>query len=325
MKIEKFLPFIISFLLPGLNFLNNNSNRAYVDMWVFIPQWLTASSILLVLWYLLAGIKKRAQSGYYWKAILASILVVLVFMFVMSSVVPRGILFVGSPNFWMMGSKMMVAVAMFITIQKALDDTREVAKLTSENLSLKTEKYRAELEQLRKQVNPHFLFNSLSTLRTMIRSRNENSEEFVLHLSSLYRQILQASEDDIVSLDKELDLLSAYIYLMKVRHEDALDLRLEIAPDVRLHSIPIFSLQLLVENCIKHNVVSTTRPLHIRIYQKSPLSITVANNFQPRQDKVYSTGVGLMNLKNRYALLNVGDGVLIGEANGWYEVTLKLI
>jgi LytS/YehU family sensor histidine kinase len=222
------------------------------------------------------------------------------------------------------GVRFLFISAIFITVQQSLRSAKIVEKLKSENLSLKTENYKAELDQLRKQVNPHFLFNSLSTLHTMIRNSDPNSENFLKNLSSFYRQILNAHNRDYVSLEEEIKFLNSYTYLMKARHEDALKIKIEINPKSYRYSIPFFALQLLVENCIKHNIVSISKPLEINIHQKDEVTITVSNNYQPKEQSNNSVGIGLDNLLNRYKLLGFENGLEIEKTETHFNVTLKL-
>jgi LytS/YehU family sensor histidine kinase len=226
---------------------------------------------------------------------------------------------------WIFLFRILFASAVFIAIQQSLKSAKAVEKLKSENLSLKTQKYKAEIDQLRKQVNPHFLFNSLNILRTMIRNDNPNSERFLMNLSFLYRQILQTRNQDYVSLEKEITFLDAYIYLMKMRHEDALQIKSDINPKSYLYSIPIFALQMLVENCIKHNIVSISKPLSIHIYQSNEVTVTVSNTYQPKQQSIHSNGFGLNNLLERYQLMGIDKGLKIEKTISHYIVTLKLL
>jgi LytS/YehU family sensor histidine kinase len=158
----------------------------------------------------------------------------------------------------------------------------------------------------------------------MIRNSNPNSENFLKNLSSFYRQILQTHDRDYVSLEEEIKFLEAYIYLIKMRHEDALKIKIEINSQSYQYSIPIFALQLLVENCIKHNIVSISKPLEIHIYQKDDVTITVSNNYQPKQQTVNSSGVGLSNLSDRYKFMRIDDGLEIDKTDSHYNVTIKL-
>jgi sensor histidine kinase YesM len=111
---------------------------------------------------------------------------------------------------------------------------------------------------------------------------------------------------------------------MKVRHEDSLKIKIEINPKSHHYSIPIFALQLLLENCIKHNVVSRNKPLEIHIYQKDQVTITVSNNYQPKHESIKSNGLGLSNLSERYKLMKIDNGLIIDNTSSYYAVTLKL-
>jgi LytS/YehU family sensor histidine kinase len=111
---------------------------------------------------------------------------------------------------------------------------------------------------------------------------------------------------------------------MKARHEDALQIKMEINPQSYEYSIPFFTLQLLAENCIKHNIVSVNKPLYIHIFQKDEATITVSNNFQPKHQPLNSTGVGLDNLMERYRLMGIENGLEIEKTDNHYNVTLKL-
>jgi LytS/YehU family sensor histidine kinase len=322
-KIEKLLPIILAILLPGLNFLNNSSLLEQYSILELIGTWITISIFLMILWYANELVIYRNISAYFLKAILLNTILASLFVMLVSLNLPDDI--ETSFTFYLtLVLRILIASAIFITIQQSIKSTRTVEKLKSENLSLKTEKYKAELDQLRKQVNPHFLFNSFSTLRTMIRNSDPNSESFLKNLSSLYRQILQKHDQDYISLEEELKFLDAYIYLMKVRHENALKIKIEINPQSHQYSIPIFALQLLIENCIKHNVVSSSKPLEIHIYQKDKVTITVSNNYQPKHESNQSSGLGLSNLFERYNLLGIDNGLVTDNTDSHYIVTIKL-
>ena len=226
--------------------------------------------------------------------------------------------------YFTMGLRLIMAAAIIITIQQSLKSTRTIEKLKTENLSLKTERYKAELDQIRKQVNPHFLFNSLSTLRTMVRKEDAGSETFIVNLAALYRQILQSRDKNAVSLEEEVNFLNAYVHLLKVRHEGSLNIHIDIKPDSKQYSIPVFALQLLIENCVKHNVLSESNPLTIRVFQKDEVTITVSNKYQPKQESANSTGLGLENLLERYRLMGIEDGLTLEQVDNTFNVTVKL-
>jgi sensor histidine kinase YesM len=320
---EKILPFILAILLPSLNFLANNSLFEQQNLLTLIRTWIASSFFLIILWYANEWFSYKNGKVYYLKAVPLNIGLALVFIILIYLILPDD--FNTSPEFyWIRGLRVVFGSVIFITIQQSLKSAKTVEKLKSENLSLKTEKYKAELDQLRKQVNPHFLFNSLSTLRTMIRNSHPNSESFVLNLSSLYRQTLETHNEDYISLEEEMKFLNSYIYLMNMRHEGALNINIDINPQSFKYSIPIFALQILVENCIKHNIVSINKPLDINIYQKDEVTITVSNKYQPKQNPERSEGVGLKNLSARYNLKGIKKGLEIDKTESYYNVTLKL-
>lgn len=322
-NIEKILPFILAVLLPGMFFLNiYNKNEKFIAF-DFVSIWLATSTLLLILWYLNVWLSKKFPSGSYFITIFFNIILISIFVFLIVKILPENVR-ITTALYWTIGFRLIFTALIFTIIQQSLKSAKTVAKLKLENESLKTEKYKAELDQLRKQINPHFLFNSLSTLRTMIRNSNPNSEKFVLNLSALYRQILQNRDKDYIALEEEFTLLNAYIFLLKDRYESALKIKIDINPASLQYSIPVFTLQLLVENCVKHNIVSAHKPLHINIFQKDEISVTVENNFQPIQENNNSTGVGLTNLLNRYRLTGIEQGVVVNQTNNLYSVTVKL-
>lgn len=322
-RIEKLLPFILAFFLPGITFLNNRSFYENFELLELIPTWLMISIFLLVLWYTNDWLSYRNISYKYLIIAIANLLTASAFVILILLFLPD---LVDTANVfsWLTSFRILLASIIFITIQQSLKAVKTVETLKAENLSLKTENYKAELDQLRKQVNPHFLFNSLSILRTMIRNSDPNSEGFLINLSSFYRQMLQTHNRDYVSLEEEIKFLDAYFYLMKARHEEALRIKIEINPQSYRYSIPFFALQLLVENCIKHNIVSSSKPLDVNIYQKEEVTITVSNNYQPKEQSNNSDGVGLNNLLNRYKLMGIQNGLEIEKTETHFNVTLKL-
>lgn len=173
----------------------------------------------------------------------------------------------------------------------------ELERTKSDNLG-------AQYELLKQQVNPHFLFNSLNTLKYMVESNDEHSVDFILKLSNFYRFTLESRKLDLIKLADELEILDAYVFLLKARFEEGIHLSVNINPDYYQSLIPPFTLQLLVENCIKHNVVSVTRPLQIRLYSADGY-IAVENEVQLKRTPEASTGMGLENINQRYIhLLN---------------------
>jgi LytS/YehU family sensor histidine kinase len=190
--------------------------------------------------------------------------------------------------------------------------------------ALKSRQLRAELDTLRNQVSPHFLFNSLNTLVALIPEEPAQAVTFTKALSQVYRYILQHKEKEVVDLGTELDFTEAYIHLMKVRFEDALRITVEVSPDHRRLLVAPLSLQLLVENALKHNVASVAHPLHVDIHVENGRTLVVRNNLRRRQGSVEGTGTGLSNVKQRYAILS-DRPVDVIETRDHFLVALPLL
>ncbi len=186
---------------------------------------------------------------------------------------------------------------------------------------LKRQSLQNELSALKNQINPHFLFNSLNSLNSLVRE-NEEATTFVNKLSYMYRYILQSGQQDLVALSEELKFLNSYIYLIKTRYRDRFSIDIDIDESFLNQDIPTLTLQLLVENAIKHNEISEEKPLQVRIYVKNH-ELIIENKIQPRSTFVHSTGQGLANIKKRYDLLKEKE-IKISNANHMFSVKLPL-
>lgn len=166
----------------------------------------------------------------------------------------------------------------------------------------RTDNLGAQYELLKQQVNPHFLFNSLNTLKYMVESGDSHSVDFILKLSDFYRFTLESRKLNLIPLSEELKIINAYIFLLKARFEEGIDLSVLIDKDLYGTYIPPFTLQLLVENCIKHNTVSLDHPLQINLYADKDF-IVVENRLQLKTTPEPSIGMGLENINQRYVHL----------------------
>lgn len=180
----------------------------------------------------------------------------------------------------------------------------------------------AQYELLKQQVNPHFLFNSLNTLKSMVDMQDPQSSDFILKLSDFYRFTLESRKMDLIPLREELQILDSYVYLLKARFEDGFILENEIEPKQYDLAIPPFSLQLLVENCIKHNVVSLDKPLKIRLYTENEF-VVIENKIQLKRGAV-STGVGLDNINQRFIHL-IHKEIEIDKDESTFKVKIPLL
>ena len=192
-----------------------------------------------------------------------------------------------------------------------------------ESERLEKESMTAKFEALKNQVNPHFLFNSLNTLSSLVYSDTEKAEKFIDEFASIYRYILDNRDRIAVSLSEEIKFIKSYIYLQKIRFGDCLVFNMKIDTAKLNHVLPTLSLQLLVENAIKHNVVTSEKPLEIEIADEG-FFIVVKNNLQLRDEKVESVGVGIENLKQRYQLIS-GQVPSFEIVNEHYIAKLPLI
>ena len=180
-----------------------------------------------------------------------------------------------------------------------------------------------QLEALRSQINPHFLFNTLNSLNALIHQKSEKASIFVDKLSVLLRATLEQSDKDHITIQEELAYIENYIFLQKERFGDKLNIEINIPDDWKRETIPSFSLQLLVENAIKHNVISNKQPLTIKIFKEGTFLI-ICNPIQKRSDNIESTGKGLQNLSTRFKLLKKQD-IQIEKTDHLFSVKLPII
>tara|TARA_R110002126_G_C10478471_1_gene501663 strand:+ start:615 stop:1937 length:1323 start_codon:yes stop_codon:yes gene_type:complete len=196
-----------------------------------------------------------------------------------------------------------IIVAVFISLfihafyfYKALQDTKvKEQKIIAGSAS-------AKFDALKNQLDPHFLFNSLNVLTSLIEEDPGQAQKFTTSLSKVYRYVLEQKSKNLISVDEELQFAKTYVRLLKMRFEDSIIFEI---PDKALNpeaKIVPLSLQLLLENAVKHNVVTSYKPLHIKIFEEGDF-LYVTNNLQEKQVVKKSSGVGLQNIRQRYAIL----------------------
>ncbi|MEH6535785.1 MAG: histidine kinase [Psychroserpens sp.] len=181
----------------------------------------------------------------------------------------------------------------------------------------------AKFDALKNQLDPHFLFNSLNVLTSLIEENPKNAQKFTTSLSKVYRYVLEQKNKDIVTVDEELSFAKTYMSLLKMRFEDSIIFEIPdqaTNPDSKV--VPL-SLQLLLENAVKHNMVTSSKPLHIKIYEKAG-NLIVENNLQPKQIVKKSSGVGLENIKQRYELLS-NKRVQINQKAKSFAVSIPML
>jgi len=191
----------------------------------------------------------------------------------------------------------------------ALIHERNLLLLDSERKEKEYERQQKEnilsqFEILKNQVNPHFLFNCLNSLASLVHDEPDTAEKFIEKLSEVYRYVLEHTGEELVLVQDEMKFIHDYFFLQKIRFGDSLHLKLDPALNKLDFMIPQLSLQLLVENAIKHNTASRKKPLVIELFVKEGEYLVVKNNYQKRKDLVKSTGIGLINLKERYRFIS---------------------
>lgn len=182
----------------------------------------------------------------------------------------------------------------------------------------------AELQLIKSQINPHFLFNNLNVLAALIMKDNTEANRFIEEFSKVYRYILSNHNKELVELKEELDFIKPYVFLLEKRFAEGVQIKIDIDERQLEKLIIPASLQMLIENAIKHNVVSRNKPLQIYVHTNGKDTLLVSNILQQKQTVEHSTGIGLQNIIKRYQLVS-NRNVIIDNAAGNFTVALPLI
>lgn len=187
----------------------------------------------------------------------------------------------------------------------------------------KTESVQAQLQNLKNQVNPHFLFNNLSVLSSLVYKDQDKAVDFINQLSKVYRYLLEVRNAQLVTLDEEMVFIRSYIYLIQIRFDTNINFEISLSDTDNQKLIPPLALQMLVENAIKHNEVSSENPLKVIIKVENS-KLVVENNIKLRSNKEESTNSGLNNIKERYRFYT-NETVEIYQDNKLFKVALPLL
>ena len=201
--------------------------------------------------------------------------------------------------------------------------TTEKAELLVQTAKMEKEQVMAHFEILKSQINPHFLFNSMNILSSLIPKSPKMAVKFTSQFSKVFRKLLENNEEVIIPLQQELDFIKSFLFLQKMRFDKSLEIELKIEKSKLDKAIPPFGLQLLIENAIKHNIISEEQPLKITISNEGDY-LQVENNLQLRGSEAESTGIGLKNLKARYNLLT-DMPVVIEQTDTAFTAKIPLI
>lgn len=184
--------------------------------------------------------------------------------------------------------------------------------------------WQIRFNSLKSQVNPHFLFNALNALSALIDESPPQASRFVDELSRMYRYLLEANEQELVRLSTELRFMESYAHLLQIRYGRGLVIHQRVLPADLTRSLPPLTLQLLVENAVKHNVVSLNQPLLIEISTTPGGQLQVRNNLQPKHRRGISHGVGLANIAAQYGMLSPHQ-IVVDDKAGHFTVLLPLL
>lgn len=218
----------------------------------------------------------------------------------------------------------MVVTITILAIYEGIYYFKKIQDYLVEKEVLLKEQTKMQLEALRNQINPHFLFNSLNTLMTIIPENTSLATAYLQKLSQVFRYVLDHRDEHLISLEKELEFIRAYIFLQKERFGEHLKVNLNVDESCTGYKIPTLTLQLLFENAIKHNIISSRKPLQIDLYTEGCQWLIIKNNLQRKDQIQPSTKVGLENIQLRYKYFTTQD-IIIKDDGQYFQVTLPLI
>jgi LytS/YehU family sensor histidine kinase len=193
-----------------------------------------------------------------------------------------------------------------------------------ENEALRRETLQSQFESLKNQLSPHFLFNSLTALKTLISEAPETAQSYINNLSKALRYTLQSNEKQLVTLEEEMDFMEYYLFLISMRFNTNLSVTTDINKKYSLYRLPPLTIQTLVENAVKHNEISTRKPLRINIITTEDDHLVVWNDIQEKITGEEGTGIGLTNLSKQFQLI-LGKDITISNENNRFRVEIPLI
>ncbi|MEM6737279.1 MAG: histidine kinase [Bacteroidota bacterium] len=322
-KTEKFLPFILAAVVPAISTITNPM-RPEVDLSIFALRYLQTSSLLLILWYLNkwilnTNLKLKRLVGLI--PFTASINFSVIGLAVFSNDFLLSIGLKSAVEMPALFPKLVLVALIYNVILRVFKAQKERSQLEVQNLSLQAENLKFQIETLKQQINPHFLFNSLNTLLDLIEEDKNAAIKYIRNFSNLYRVVLLSTKLDFIPLSDELKFLNDYWSLLKVRFNDAIELKLDVSEDKMDLLIPPLCLQFLIENAVKHNQASKKRPLQVEVHEENNW-LVVKNQINPIMYPVVGEKVGLKNLQERFTLLH--RSFQYGIENTYFIVRISL-
>jgi len=224
-------------------------------------------------------------------------------------------------NWFMINFALMISA--FLHAKGFMEELKKNTKQEVVEQKLIANSANAQFESLKNQLDPHFLFNSLNVLTALIDENSEQAQKFTTSMSKIYRYVLEQKDKEMVKVEDEIEFAKIYCNLLKTRFEDSVNFTFDINPgDLQKFVVPL-SLQLLLENCIKHNFATSSKPLNIRIFTEGKF-LSIENNLQVREQLKESAGIGLANIVQRYALLTK-DNVFIEKTEQTFKVKMPIL
>jgi two-component system, LytTR family, sensor kinase len=227
----------------------------------------------------------------------------------------------GLTNWFMINIALLITT--FLHAKGFMEELKKTSKKEVVEQKLIAKSANAQFESLKNQLDPHFLFNSLNVLSSLIDENPQQAQKFTASMSKIYRYVLEQKDKELVTVEDEIEFAKTYCDLLKTRFEDSVDFSFEVKKeDYREYVVPL-SLQLLLENCIKHNFATSSRPLVIRIFSDGG-TLCIQNNLQEREQIKESSGIGLANIVQRYSLLTKRN-VFIEKSEDYFKVKLPML
>lgn len=214
-------------------------------------------------------------------------------------------------------------ISAFLHAKSFMEELKKTSKKEVVEQKLIAKSANAQFESLKNQLDPHFLFNSLNVLSSLIDENPNQAQKFTASMSKIYRYVLEQKDKELVTVEDEIEFAKTYCDLLKTRFEDSVDFVFDVKKeDYRKYVVPL-SLQLLLENCIKHNFATSSKPLVIRIFSEGEI-LCIENNLQVREQIKESSGIGLSNIVQRYSLLTKRN-VFIEKSEDYFKVKLPML
>lgn len=224
-------------------------------------------------------------------------------------------------NWFMINFALMISA--FLHAKGFMEELKKNTKKEVVEQKLIAKSANAQFESLKNQLDPHFLFNSLNVLTALIDENPEQAQKFTTSMSKIYRYVLEQKDKEMVRVEDEVEFAEIYCNLLKTRFEDSVNFIFDINTDDLQRFVVPLSLQLLLENCIKHNFATSNKPLNIRIFTEGKF-LCIENNLQHREQLKESAGIGLANIVQRYALLTK-ENVFIEKSEESFKVKIPIL